>query len=281
MSDRPPIPPEQEGLMRAIVAAPEDDAPRLIYADWLEEHGDAEQADFIRASLELHGLAANDPRRNALADQVKATAEARGREWLSAVGIASADELEPTFSRGCVEGLEFQSMEPFLPQAERLFWLFPLNDLYFWWQYSWGLNVESLTRLGDMPELLRIRTLRLANYDTAVPHEGWWIFFRSPNLAGLRYLGIHACEFSDRNAELLAAAPALAELTGLSLTQNPVGIEGIRAILRSPYLTNLNRLGLAGTLDDSDVDPDELEALEEVLAERFPGRTPLQEWLEE
>jgi uncharacterized protein (TIGR02996 family) len=27
------------GLLQAILADPEDDTPRLVYADWLEEHG--------------------------------------------------------------------------------------------------------------------------------------------------------------------------------------------------------------------------------------------------
>jgi len=31
---------------------PEDDAPRLIYADWLEDHGEEEQAEFIRVQVE-------------------------------------------------------------------------------------------------------------------------------------------------------------------------------------------------------------------------------------
>lgn len=40
-------------LLAAIRAAPDDDAPRLIYADWLEEHGQPERAEFIRVQCEL------------------------------------------------------------------------------------------------------------------------------------------------------------------------------------------------------------------------------------
>jgi len=40
-------------LLAAIRAAPDDDAPRLIYADWLEEHGQRERAEFIRVQCEL------------------------------------------------------------------------------------------------------------------------------------------------------------------------------------------------------------------------------------
>jgi uncharacterized protein (TIGR02996 family) len=31
---------DDEAFIRAIVDAPGDDAPRLIYADWLDERGD-------------------------------------------------------------------------------------------------------------------------------------------------------------------------------------------------------------------------------------------------
>lgn len=35
-------------LERAVLAAPDDDLPRLVYADWLDEHGEGERAEFIR-----------------------------------------------------------------------------------------------------------------------------------------------------------------------------------------------------------------------------------------
>lgn len=43
-----PIRGDQQALLRAIGYAPEDDAPRLIYADWLDEHEQAERANLIR-----------------------------------------------------------------------------------------------------------------------------------------------------------------------------------------------------------------------------------------
>jgi uncharacterized protein (TIGR02996 family) len=40
-------------LLAAILAHPDEDTPRLVYADWLQEHGDAERAEFIRLQCEL------------------------------------------------------------------------------------------------------------------------------------------------------------------------------------------------------------------------------------
>ncbi len=42
---------EHDAFLDAIVSAPDDDFPRLQYADWLEERGDADRAEFIRLQL--------------------------------------------------------------------------------------------------------------------------------------------------------------------------------------------------------------------------------------
>lgn len=42
-----------DGLLADILAHPEDDTPRLILADWLDEHGEAERGEFIRVQCEL------------------------------------------------------------------------------------------------------------------------------------------------------------------------------------------------------------------------------------
>ena len=44
---------EKVALVRAVLESPFDDAPRLVYADWLEENGRPGRAEFIRAQVEL------------------------------------------------------------------------------------------------------------------------------------------------------------------------------------------------------------------------------------
>ncbi len=39
---------EQGALLQAIRQSPADDSVRLVYADWLEEHGQPERAELIR-----------------------------------------------------------------------------------------------------------------------------------------------------------------------------------------------------------------------------------------
>jgi len=44
---------DEEALLAAIDATPLDDAPRLIYADWLQERGEEARADYLRAVVML------------------------------------------------------------------------------------------------------------------------------------------------------------------------------------------------------------------------------------
>lgn len=45
---------EERGLLASVCADPEDDTARLVYADWLEEHGGRpERAEFIRVQIAL------------------------------------------------------------------------------------------------------------------------------------------------------------------------------------------------------------------------------------
>lgn len=57
----PAVHPERDALMRAILANPDDDLPKLVYADWQEEHGDPLHAELIRLLLERSRISADRP----------------------------------------------------------------------------------------------------------------------------------------------------------------------------------------------------------------------------
>ncbi|MBY0460273.1 MAG: TIGR02996 domain-containing protein, partial [Gemmataceae bacterium] len=56
---------EAEAFLQRIRAKPDDDAPRLIFADFLDEEGDP-RGRFIRVQLALAHLPEHDRARNAL-----------------------------------------------------------------------------------------------------------------------------------------------------------------------------------------------------------------------
>src|SRR5262245_55116771 len=90
-------------LLRAAKQEPNDDAPRLVLADWLEEHGgpeDLARAEFIRAQLEL----ARDEKAEALRRRSQSRANALLREhrtaWLGPLTAVIGKRKRPEFQRG-------------------------------------------------------------------------------------------------------------------------------------------------------------------------------------
>ena len=69
---------DEQVLLSTIIAAPDDDRPRLAYADWLEEHGRHDRARLIRVQIELARLPENKGDPTALqieAEQLEAACE--------------------------------------------------------------------------------------------------------------------------------------------------------------------------------------------------------------
>jgi uncharacterized protein (TIGR02996 family) len=47
---------EEEGFLQSIHKKPDDAASRLVYADWLEKHGDSVRAEYLRLEQQLSQL---------------------------------------------------------------------------------------------------------------------------------------------------------------------------------------------------------------------------------
>jgi uncharacterized protein (TIGR02996 family) len=62
---------QREALLAEVWANPDDDAPRLTYADWLEREGDADHAAFIRLEIERDRLPHDAPRRKELDARIR------------------------------------------------------------------------------------------------------------------------------------------------------------------------------------------------------------------
>src|ERR1041385_6917015 len=50
---RPPTDLTRSTLFRAVCDSPDDDLPRLVFADYLDECGDRDRAEFIRLQCQL------------------------------------------------------------------------------------------------------------------------------------------------------------------------------------------------------------------------------------
>jgi uncharacterized protein (TIGR02996 family) len=83
-------------LLAAIRAAADDDAPRLVYADWLDEHGQPERAEFVRVQCELARRKSPALRRRA--------AELLAARHDAFAGPLAAPGLRFRFERGFIAG---------------------------------------------------------------------------------------------------------------------------------------------------------------------------------
>jgi uncharacterized protein (TIGR02996 family) len=69
-------------FLRAIAAEPAEDAPRVVFADWLEERGQARRAEFIRVQCELSRTFADAGRRWELLERSRELERANAADWL-------------------------------------------------------------------------------------------------------------------------------------------------------------------------------------------------------
>jgi uncharacterized protein (TIGR02996 family) len=89
---------EEAAFLAAIRARPGDETLRLVYADWLDEHGRPESS-FLRLDCQLSALDSTDPRRGELRS---AFWEARANldpKWLAAVSRMFSDVSFVSFDK--------------------------------------------------------------------------------------------------------------------------------------------------------------------------------------
>src|SRR5687768_5571910 len=103
-----------DALLAAILANPDDDTPRLVYADWLQENGDDTRAEFIR--LQCRNAARHPDQLDPADEESEAVLEdEKRRQWLS--GLPQFPRAHWHFVRGFPESLEV-SADLFLERYE-------------------------------------------------------------------------------------------------------------------------------------------------------------------
>ena len=231
---------EAEAFLQRIRAYPDDDAQRLIFADWLDEEGDP-RGRFVRVQLALAALPAADPARQALAVAERDLLAVHRDAWEAPLrGLATGC----VFRRGFVDEVKVTARQ-FLRHAHEIFAAAPLRHIHL-------LDVsDSLPAALQCPYLGRLAALTVHAQHTGEPLAR--AVARSEHLAGLKRLTLTRNRLADDAAEHLARSPHLAGLEELDLSENEIGETGARALAASPHLGKLrrldvrdNRLGPAG-----------------------------------
>lgn len=244
----------EEAFIQAIREAPSDDAPRLIYADWLEEQGQADRAEFIRVQCRLARLTEEGTQKSIVSVQAEELLRKHWDEWVgplrtivgpwnSRYGEGWMRETYHSdglyrFQRGFVDILALDA-EDFLRHTEQLRRLVPLRELRLW-----GAG-RCADRLANEPELAGLSVLSFTDYYHApLTAGGAAALARSPYLNNLSALYLGKNSVGDDGVEALARAPWLTHVTVLDLSDNGLSDRALRALAESPYLVNLRTLYL-------------------------------------
>ncbi len=219
-------------FLRLILADPDADGPRLVYADWLDDHGQPARAEFIRVQCALAALPADDPRAAALHARADVLLEQHRVGWSGPLaGLATRWD----FRRGFPEVVRMEA-RVFLARGEELFAAVPARHVEL-------LDAAAhLPRLGQCPLLERLAALTIAGCPAgdAVAKA----VAKSPHVGRLTALHLPRNGLTDAAALALARAPALARLTALDLAENAIGPVGAHTLAAGPHLGWLTTLRL-------------------------------------
>src|SRR5262245_50608811 len=84
---------ERKALLRAVCENPDDDTLRLVFADWFQEYGEEERAEFIRAQIEAARLPADDERLAGLVERARKLQEKHGKRWLGELPVPDKEHV--------------------------------------------------------------------------------------------------------------------------------------------------------------------------------------------
>jgi uncharacterized protein (TIGR02996 family) len=256
----------EEAFWRSIQEAPDDDAPRLIYADWLDEQGEPAQvarAEFIRAQCELERLPEDDTARRAeLQKRESVLWKEHRKEWQAPLRPFSN---KITFRRGFPDQVLVQG-NTFLEHAEQVLSVAPvfsirlrnakeqicgiaqclalgrLSALSLYWNH---IGLKRAQELFASPYLGRLNEFDLSDNEI---RSGGLRALLETRLPRLKSLNLRANLLEDAEMEALAASPLLGQLHTLGLSHNSVGDAGVAALVASPYAAGLKRLHLHGAV---------------------------------
>jgi uncharacterized protein (TIGR02996 family) len=225
---------QEEVFLKAIIDAPDDDAPRLIFADWLDEHGDSDRAEFIRVQCALARLPREDPSRDDLWRRQQQLLTAHQKEWVRPI---RAFLKGWTFRRGFIDEVKL-GVRQFITHAEALWAHSPITHVSIT-----GKNKLTAVLVG-CPQLAHVTTLNLSY--NGIGDEGAGALRISSALTRLEVLNLGNNGIGNSGAIALASAPCLSQLRELSLHGNHIGDYGAQVLAASPILARLQRLYLFG-----------------------------------
>ncbi|MGL5096423.1 MAG: TIGR02996 domain-containing protein, partial [Planctomycetia bacterium] len=233
-----------DAFLAKCVARPDDDAPRLAYADWLDAQKDP-QGEFIRLQCKTVKMPHDDPKRAELLAREVELLDEHGKNWAGRLP-KMPDVWWLDFHRGLVQTARIWGWEIFREVADQVYAATPIRQLRFW-----NVTAESAMDLAESAKLSPLYALLMGN--NLLFDDGAAAMAQSPHLDRIVLWDVWDCHIGDAGAAGIAAAPGFLGLKALDLRLNKVGPAGAEALADSLLTARLhsldltyNRLGDAG-----------------------------------
>lgn len=210
---------DRDALLAAIFANPDEDMPRLMFADWLQENGAHDRGQFVRLQVEGAHAEPFSPQAREFEAAAQKLLDRHFGTWTEHL---TDRVIGSRFTRGFIEHVGVNAAT-FARDAADLFQTEPIRSLTVE-RFAFTTAPVSLDALFAVPQMTRVQKLdftRLRNTPD---------FF-----------------------EQLSACPRLGSLTDLNLRDSPVPVSWLRALLPGPALPALAGLDLADNVHLSKV----------------------------
>jgi uncharacterized protein (TIGR02996 family) len=254
-------------FLKAVVESPDDDALRLVFADWLEEHGEGQRAEFIRLQCAIARMTGTEEQLASMANREKELWQTHGPSWCAELPkwvrykvsfrrgfptILSCTPSQWLGARGLLERAPIQALTIQRFDLAKIAALAATAHLagIRALQVSAYHHLERVRTIKQLSGSACASTLRLLDlYRGGYTHnstagDAVARALAASNLSRLECLRLSQSEIGPAGIEALAAAPALSSLRKLDLSDNSLGVEGAQALAASPYLSNLTALHL-------------------------------------
>jgi uncharacterized protein (TIGR02996 family) len=225
----------QAAFLADVAANPDDDAPRLICADWFEDHGDPNRAAFIRTQCRLAKVGRYDRERYELEGEEAALLKGHGQRWRKPLARITSRVV---FRRGFPDVLSLPAAK-FVSHGEEAFAAAPTLR-----EYRVLQPAAAWEALLGCAALARVRSLDAGHHRLGLGRVQ--ALAHSPQLAGLRELSLSSSAMRPAGVAALAASPYLANLRTLDLASSHVGDAAAERVAASPHWKQLTSLDLSG-----------------------------------
>lgn len=254
-------------LLAAVLAAPDDDTPRLVFADWLDEHGDSARAAFIRLEVEAERYVPHTFERTAFEERAAALYNRHVDRWNAELpSWATWNESLVVYRRGFPAELH-TTLRRLLRDGAGLFSLCPIERVRIRHRAAagtWTSDIQVGQQFGRgtvWPDMSAVRTVQFGPgerglFDTVRRGSTEWDsdtlqgLCVYPSLAGLRQLvlagNILPDEFLPPLLRRLSDAVFVASLSVLDLSDNQITDAGAAFLHAAPWVDQLAELDLSG-----------------------------------